>query len=173
MMRATMSPPTTPGELKSKPEASPAFFPALKASPKTTRNATPFRKTSVQTVELSRDFMPPSKSFHRSPHHLRAPSPKTSNAGPRKHFKQPAQVDDQRKPIVVPQHADAMRHVFGRLLEKIFVLHGIRSNHFVRRDSNTHIFLMVLAAQGSHHHVLRKQARPAALRNRDVDQRHN
>jgi len=49
----------------------------------------------------------------------------------------------------VPQHSDAMRHVLRRLLQKIFVLRRIRSNHLVRGDSDTHVFLMVLGAQRS------------------------
>src|SRR5215470_9113546 len=125
---------------------SPAFLPALNASPRTASKARPFRKTSIQIVELSRDFMPPSKSFHRSRTIPGAVS-KNSNAGPRKHLKQPAQVNDQRKPVVVSQHSNAMRHVFGRLLEKVFVFYRIRSNHFVRRDPDAHGFLMVLALQ--------------------------
>src|SRR5215472_11295072 len=147
MTSATSNPPITPGELKSNAPASPAFFPALNAMPRTTKNTTPFRKTSIQIVELSRDFMPPSKSFQRSSRHPRRHLPITSNAGPWKHLKQSAQVDHQRKPVVVPQHSNAMRHVFGRLLEKIFVFHGIGSNHFVRCDADAHVFLMVLALQ--------------------------
>src|SRR5690348_4800654 len=139
MMSATISAPTTPGELKSKPEASPAFLPALNAIHRTARNAIPLNRTSVQTVELSRDFMPPSKSFHRSRAIYRRRL-QNSNAGPRKDLKQPAQVDDQRKPVVVPQHSHAMRHVFGRLLEKVFVLHGIRSDHFVGCNPDAHVF---------------------------------
>src|SRR5215470_5898977 len=151
---------------------SPAFLPALNASPRTASKARPFRKTSIQIVELSRDFMPPSKSFHRSRAIPDAVS-KDSNARPRKHLKQPAQVNDQRKPVVVSQHSDAMRHVFGRLLEKVFVLHGIRSYDFVCRNPDAHVFLMVLAAQGSHHHVLGKQSRATTFGDSDVDQRNN
>src|SRR5690348_2454577 len=139
MTSVTSSAPTTPGEPKSNPPASPTFFPALNARPRTTANATPFRKTSVQIVELNRDFMPPSKSFYRSRAIYRRRL-QNSNAGPRKDLKQPAQVNDQRQPVVVPQHSYAMRDVFGRLLEKVFVLHGIRSDHFVGCNPDAHVF---------------------------------
>src|SRR5207253_1659019 len=146
MRSDTSSAPTMPGEPKSSPEASPAFLPALNASLQ-------ILLSGVRAV--------------------RAPSPVTSDAGSRKYLKQPAQSDDQREPVFVPQHSDAMRHVLRRLLEKIFVLHRIRSNHLVRGDPDPHVFLMVLGAQRSDHDVLREQPRPSPLGHGDVDQRHN
>src|SRR5712691_13318283 len=92
---STMAMSTLPpaGEPKSNKDASPAFLPALKASPRTMKPTTPFSRTSVQIVELSRDFMPPSKSLPRSPRHLVASSPQNSNTGPRKNLEQSAQID--------------------------------------------------------------------------------
>jgi hypothetical protein len=67
MAIASTSAPIIGGELRSNPPASPALFPALKASHRTRRNAMPVNRTSVQIVELSRDFMPSSKILVRSP----------------------------------------------------------------------------------------------------------
>src|ERR1700675_2144978 len=97
--KSTVPPPAEP---KSNRDASPAFFPAVNASPRTTNEITPFSKTSVQIVELSRDFMPSSKSLPRSPRRQAALSPQNSNAGPRKNFEQPAQIDHQCQAVVVP-----------------------------------------------------------------------
>src|SRR6266446_5828576 len=116
---STMAKSTVPpaGEPKSNSDASPAFFPALKASPRTMKPTTPFSRTSVQIVELSRDFIQPSKSLPSSPRRPSASSPLDSNAGLRKNLKQPAQIDHQRQAVVMPQHSDAMRHILRRLLE--------------------------------------------------------
>src|SRR5258706_9978973 len=125
-MAKSMLPPA--GEPKSRKDASPAFFPALKASQRTKQPTTAFSRTSAQIVELSRDFMPPSKSLPRSPRHASALSPQISNARARKNLKQPAQIDHQRQAVVMPQHSDAMRHVFRRLLEQILGVHRIGSD---------------------------------------------
>src|SRR6266446_3551684 len=168
--KRTLSP---AGEPKSKKDASPAFFPALNASQRTKLPARAFSRTSVQIVELSRDFIPPSKSLPRSPRHLSASSPKISNTRPRKNLEQPAQINHQRQAVVMPQHSDAMRHVFRRLLEQILGIHRIRSDDFVGGDADANVLVMVLAAQGSDHHVLGQQSRPTAFRNRNVYQRHD
>src|SRR6266852_8207617 len=172
---STMAISTVPpaGAPKSNKDASPAFLPALKASPRTIKPTTPFRRTSVQIVELSRDFMPPSKSLPRSPRHPSASSPKISNTGPRKNLEQPAQIDHQSQAVVMPQHSDAMRHVFRRLLEQILGVHRIGSDDFVGGNADSNVLVMVLAAQGSDHHVLWQQSWPATFRNRDVYQRHD
>src|SRR6266852_87270 len=172
---STMAKSTVPpaGEPKSSSDASPAFFPALKASPRTMKPTTPFSRTSAQIVELSRDFIPPSKSLPRRPRRRPASSPQISNAGPRKNLEQPAQITHQRQAVVMPQHSDAMRHVFRRLLEQILGIHRIRSDDFVGGDADANVLVMVLAAQGSDHHVLGQQSRPAAFRNRNVYQRHD
>src|SRR6266568_3226156 len=122
---STMATSTVPpaGEPKSNKDASPAFFPALNASPRRTKPTTPFSRTSVQIVELNRDFMPPSKSLPRSLRHPSALSPQNSNTGPRKNLEQLAQINHQRQAIVMPQHSNTMRHVFRRLLEQIFCVH--------------------------------------------------
>src|SRR6266403_1044821 len=172
---STMAMSTVPpaGEPKSNKDASPAFFPALKASPRTTKTTTPFSRTSVQIVELSRDFMPPSKSLPRSPRHASALSPQISNARARKNLKQPAQIDHQRQAVVMPQHSDAMRQVFRRLLEQILGVHRIGSDHFVGGDADPNVLVMFLGSQGSDHHVLGQQSWPASFRNRNVYQRHD
>src|SRR5229473_4437354 len=172
---STMAKSTVPpaGEPKSSSDASPAFFPALKASPRTMKPTTPFSRTSAQIVELSRDFIPPSKSLPRSPRRRPASSPQISNAGPRKNLEQPAQINHQRQAVVMPQHSDAMRHVFRRLLEQILGVHRISSDDFVGCDADTQVLVMILDAQGSYHHVLGQQSRPAAFCNRNVDQRHD
>src|SRR5205814_6171727 len=170
MARRTLPP---PGEPKSKKDASPAFFPALNASHRTKLPARAFSRTSVQIVELNRDFMPPSKSLPRSPRLPSALSPQISNAWPRKNLEQPAQIDHQRQAVVMPQHSDAMRHVFRRLLEQILGVHRIRSNDFVGGDADAHVFGLIFAAQGSDHYVLGQQSRPAAFRNRNVYQWHD
>src|SRR6266403_824884 len=172
---STMAKSTVPpaGEPKSNKDASPAFFPALNASPRTMKPTTPFSRTSVQIVELSRDFMPSSKSLPRSPPHRSALSPPNSNAGPRKNFEQPAQIDHQRQAVVMPQHSDAMRHIFRRLLEQILGVHRIGSDDFVGGDADPNVLVMVFALQGSDHHVLGKQSLPTAFGNRNVYQRHD
>src|SRR6266852_1805781 len=172
---STMANSTVPpaGEPKSNKDASPAFLPALKASPRTTKPTTPFSRTSVQIVELSRDFIPPSKSFPRSPRHQSALSPQISNARARKNLEQPAQIDHQRQAVVMPQHSDAMRHVFRRLLEQILGVHGIGSADFVGGDADPNVLMVVLAAQRSDHHMLGQQSLPASFRNRYIYQRHD
>src|SRR5206468_1959376 len=109
-------------------------FPALNASPRTAKPTTPFSRTSVQIVELSRDFMPSSKSLPRSPRRPSALSPQVSNAGPRKNLKQPAQIDQQRQTVVMPQHSDAMRHVFRGWLAQVPGVDLIRSINSVAAD---------------------------------------
>src|SRR6267143_5062388 len=170
MAKSTVPP---AGEPKSNKDASPAFFPALNASPRTMKPTTPFSRTSVQIVELSRDFMPSSKSLPRSPPCRSALSPPNSNAGPRKNFEQPAQIDHQRQAVVMPQHSDAMRHIFRRLLEQILGVHRIRSNDFVGGNADPNDFVMAFAAQGSDHHVLGQQSRPSSLCNRNIYQWHD
>src|SRR6266852_4852546 len=167
---STMATSTVPpaGEPKSNKDVSPAFFPALNASPRTMKPTTPFTRTSVQIVELSRDFMPPSKSLPRSPRRQSACSPLTSHAGPRKNLEQPAQIDHQRQAVVMPQHSDAMGHIFRRLLEQILGIHRISSDDFIGGDADANVLVMGLAAQGSDHHVLGEQSLPAAFRNRNV-----
>src|SRR5437879_10717589 len=167
---STMAISTLPpaGEPKSNKDASPAFLPALKASPRTTKPTTPFSRTSVQIVELSRDFIPPSKSLPRRPRHPSASSPKISNTRPRKNLEQPAQINHQRQAVVMPQHSDAMRHVFRRLLEQILGVHRIGSDDFVGRNPDTQVLVIVFGAQGSDHYVLGQQSRPAAFGNRNV-----
>src|SRR5258708_6883099 len=161
------------GEPKSNRDASPAFLPALKASPRTINPTTTFIRTSVQIVELSRDFIPPSKSLPRSPRHPSASSPKISNTVPRKNLEQPAQINHQRQAVVMPQHSDAMRHIFRSLLEQILGFHRIGSDDFVRRNPDTQVLVMIFGAQGSDHYVLGQQSRSAAFCNRNVDQRHD
>src|SRR5258708_22635909 len=90
------------GEPKSNKDVSPAFFPALNASPITMKPTTPFSRTNVQIVELNRDFMPSSKSLPRSPRRALALSPQISNARARKDLEQPAQIDHQRQSVVMP-----------------------------------------------------------------------
>src|SRR5229473_161486 len=172
---STMAKSTVPpaGEPKSNKDASPAFFPALNASPRTMKPTTPFSRTSVQIVELSLDFMPPSKFLPRSPRRRSASSPPNSNAGPRKNLEQPAQIDHQCQAVVMPQHSDAMRHIFRRLLEQILGVHRIGSDDFVCGDADPNVLVMSLAAQGSDHHVLGQQSWPASFGNRNVYQRHN
>src|ERR1700674_2150143 len=160
------------GAPKSNMLASPAFLPALNARPRTTKIITPFSRTNVQMVELNRDFMTPPKLFPGELAGLGA-SPNDSNTWPRKHFEQSPQVNDQRQPVVVPQHADAVRHIFRRLLEQIIGVHRIRPDHLVGGYSQPQIFVMTLATPRRHDHVLRQQPRPASLRHRDVNQRHD
>src|SRR5258708_31288556 len=161
------------GEPKSNKDASPAFFPALKASPRTAKPTTPFSRTSVQIVELSRDFMPPSKSLPRSPRHASALSPQISNARARKNFEQPAQIDHQRQAVVMPQHSDAMRHVFWRLLEQILGVHRIGSDDFVGGNADPNVLGMVLDPQGRDHHVLGQHSCPPPFLNRNAYKRPN
>src|SRR5258708_3192511 len=170
MANSTVPPAAEP---KSNKDVSPAFLPALKASPRTTKPITPFSRTSVQIVELSRDFIPPSKSLARSPRHPQALSPQNLNAGPRKNAEQSAQIDHQRQPVIMPQHSDTMRHVFRRLLEQILGVNRIGSDHFVGGDADANVLVMALASQGSDHHVFGQQSWPAAFRNRNVDQGHD
>src|SRR6266852_544646 len=66
-----------------------------------------------------------------------------------------------------------MRHVFRRLLEQILGVHRICSDDFVGGNADANVLVMVLAAQGSDHHVLRQQSGSAAFRNRNVYQRHD
>src|SRR6266403_2982859 len=73
----------------------------------------------------------------------------------------------------MPQHSDAMRHVFRRLLEQILRVHRIGSYDFIGRDADSKVLVMVLGAQGSDYYVLGQQSRPAAFRNGNVDQRHD
>src|SRR5437016_9821566 len=170
MARRTLPP---PGEPKSKKDASPAFFPALNASHRTKLPARAFSRTSVQIVELSRDFMPSSKSLPRSPRLPSALSPQISNTRPRKNLEQPAQIDHQRQAVVVPQHSDAMRHIFRRLLEQILGVHRIRSDNFICGNADPNFVVMLFAAHGSDHHMLWQQPRAPAFCNRDINQRHD
>src|SRR5271156_1042308 len=142
-----------PGAAKSKKDASPAFLPALNAKPMTKINISAFTNTSIQIVELSRDFIPSSKSLQRCPRRKRQGPPQKSNARSRKNLEQSPQINDQRQPVVVAKHSDAMRHIFRSLFQKILG--------------------RAFASQRSNHHVLGQQSRAAAFRNRDVNQRHN
>src|SRR5258708_12486435 len=118
------------GEPKSNKDASPAFLPALKASPRTINPTTTFIRTSVQIVELSRDFIPPSKSLPRSPRHPSASSPKISNTMPRKNLEQPPQINHQPQAVPMPQHSDAMRHLSRRFLHQPLTAHHSASLAF-------------------------------------------
>src|SRR5271154_3083659 len=162
-----------PGAAKSKKDASPAFLPALNAKPMTKINISAFTNTSIQIVELSRDFMPSSKSLQRCPRRKRQGPPQKSNARSRKNLEQSPQINDQRQPVVVAKHSDAMRHIFRSLFQKILGIDRIRADDFVRGDANAQIVVRAFASQRSNHHVLGQQSRAAAFRNRDVNQRHN
>ncbi len=70
------------------------------------------------------------------------------------------------------QHADAVRHIFRRLLQQIVGRDAVGANDFIGGDPDTHIVVMTIAAQRSHHHVFRQKPGPAAFGHGDVDQRH-
>ena len=55
------------------------------------------------------------------------------------------------------QHADTMRHVFRRLLQKIFcVVDGISANHFVGCDADPNFIVVCFRTKGSDYHMLRQ-----------------
>src|SRR5580704_5619419 len=138
---------------------------------------TPFSNTSVQIVELSRDFMPSSKFLLRFPRPAAAGSAKltsrNSDAGARKNLEHSSQVDDECQPVVMPKHADAMGDILGSLLQQVLGIHGIGPDHFVGGNADTQIIMRALTAQRSHHHMLRQQSRPPSFRNSDINQRHD
>src|SRR5215813_14936406 len=112
-----------------------------------------FASTSSQTVELSRDFMLPPKLFRRG-RSLESESPQNSNAGSRKNLEQSPQIDDQSEPIIVPKHADAVRHVFRRLFQEVVGVDRIRSDHLVGGDTDAKVIVLPIAAKRCDDNVL-------------------
>src|ERR1700722_231421 len=154
---------------KSKIDAPPDCRPALYAKPSTASRTTVFARTSVQILELSRDFMPSSKSSFGGRFKIR----RKSNAWSRKHFEQFPQVDQQRQSIFVAQHADAMRDVLGRLLQQILERDRIRADDFVGGNADAQIVVRRITGQGSDNDVLRQQPRTTAFGQCDIDERHD
>src|SRR5579859_2218360 len=156
---------------KSNSDTPPDSRPARYASPSTIKSASPFTKTSVQIVELSRDFMPSSNPIllKRSS----VPSRAISNRRAWINFQHPVQIKNQSQAIVVTKHADAMRHGFRGTVQDVFRSHRIRSNHFVRRNSQTQDVVLARRTEGCNNNVLWQQSGPAAFRHGNVNQRHD
>src|SRR5580765_84425 len=156
--------------------SAPASRPAWNASPMTTNSASPFTKTSVQTVELNRDFITSSKLFPvacLSSSAARHKSLSNLNRWPRKNFQKPVQIQNQCQPVVMAQHADAMWYVFRRLTQHVVRRNRIGSHHFVRGNSDSQILVASFHAHRSDHHMFRQQTRTAPFGHGDVNQRHN
>src|SRR5580704_3490370 len=97
---------------------------------------TPLAKTSVQIVELNRDFMPSSKSLllwplSASGGGTRKPTRTKSNARSGENLEHSPKINNQRQPVVVAKHSGAMRHILRSLLQQILGIYRIRSDHFV------------------------------------------
>src|SRR6516225_9498827 len=137
----------------------------------TTNSIKPFARTSVQMVELNRDFMPSSETNCRTAR-FRSSLPSLSNTWPRENLQQAAQVDDQRKPVIVAQHADAMGNVFRRLLEQIGGTHRIGANDLIGGDAQAKVVVMLAAERGDND-VLRQESGSAAFGHSNIDERHN
>src|SRR3984957_4256135 len=155
---------------KSKIDAPPDCRPALYAKPSTASRTTVFARTSVQILELSRDFMPSSKSSFGG--RCQNP-PQISNAWSRKHFEQFPQIDQQCQSIFVAQHAGAMRDVLGCLLQQILRCDRIRADDFVRSDPHAQIVMRSVTWQGSDDDVLWQQSGTPPFGQCDIDERHD
>src|ERR1700737_4457608 len=153
--RANRTDPLAPlgSEPKSNMDAPFDCRPALYASHSTPNRTSPLTRTTVQIVELNRDFMLASKSLWRLPHRglMRPPQ---SNAWARKYLEQSPQIQQQSQPVLVPQHADAMRHILRRLLQQTFGRDAIGADDLIGGDPDAHVAVMTLAAQGTHHNAL-------------------
>src|SRR5215468_6762595 len=139
--------------------------------PTMTSIAMPAPKASIVIVELSRDFMPSSNPIllNRSSFPFRS----ISNCRARINFQYTVQIQNQRKAIVMPQHADAVRHALRWAIQNVFRSHRICADHFVCRDSQPQDVVLSLQVKRRHHNVLRQKSWPAPFRHRDVNQRHN
>src|SRR3954454_23883547 len=111
-------------------------------------------RTSIQTVELSRDFMLP-PNFSCGADRSKAERPRNSNTGSRKYLEQFPQVDHQSQAVVMPKHSDAVRHIFGSLLQEIVGIDGIGADDFVGCDTDAQIVMLGVAGKRSDHHMLR------------------
>src|SRR6202050_2756395 len=158
----------------------PDSLPAWYASPSTANNDTAVPATSIQIVELNRDFMTSSQNVCALLPEKPIPKtadPKLPNAKSNhrfwKHFRHAPQVDHQRQSILMPQHSAAVRHLRRRLIEQSVFGGGKRSDHLVRRDPHAQIVALRVALDRRHHHMLRQQPRTAAFGEGDIHQRDN
>src|SRR5262249_14879026 len=122
-------------EPRSKMDTPPDCLPALYASPITANRTTLLSSTSVQAVELSRDFMLPPNFPTGAQPQLQGRS-QISNAGSRKNLEQSPQIDNQSQAVIVPKHANAVRHIFRCLFQEIIGVDGIRADDLVRRNAH-------------------------------------
>src|ERR1700736_5403254 len=124
----------------------------------TAASTMPFNTTSVQMVELSRDFILPPNSFspcrQRSTDHADAKLDTWSG----KSFQKSAQVNHQREPVIVPQHSDTMRNIFRRLFQHLFAVYRISADHFIGGYSDAQNFVMTVRGQRGNHHMARQEA---------------
>src|SRR5882757_1642620 len=156
---------------KSNSDTPPDSRPAWYASPNTMKSASPLTKTSVQIVELSRDFMPSSNPILLKRSSF--PIPAISNRRAWINFQHPVQIQNQSQAIVVAKHADTMRYGFRRTVQDVLRSHGIRSNHLVRGNAQPQNVVLSRRTKRSNDNMLRQQSGPAAFRHGDVNQRHD
>src|ERR1700730_16084955 len=138
----------------------------------TAASTMPCSTTSVQMVELSRDFILPPRSFSPCRQRSTDDADTKLNTWSGKSFQQPAQVDHQCEPVIVPQHTDAMRNIFRRLFQHLFAVHRISADHLVGGYSDTKNFVLTVRRQRCNHHVTRQESRPPPFGHSDVDQWH-
>ena len=144
------------------------FAGADRPSPSTTNSTRPFTRTSVQIVELNRDFMTSSKTLLRAraarcsgPRKiivkLKCTAPEKPRATVRKSMTRASRSSCRSMPMQCGTFS-------GACSQQILGSDRIGADDFVRRDADAHIVVRPVAAQGSDDHVLRQQARDDGLR---------
>ena len=73
----------------------------------------------------------------------------------------------------MPKHADAMRHVFWRLLQEIVGVDGICADDFIGGDADTKVVVVRVAGKGGDDNMLRQKAGTSAFGQGNVDQWNN
>src|ERR1700724_2692434 len=113
----------------------------------TAASTMPFSTTSVQMVELSRDFILPPRSFSPSRQLSTDDADTKLNTWSGKSFQQPAQINHQCEAVIVPQHADTMRNIFRGLFQHLVAVYRISADYFIGGYSDTKNFVMTVGRQ--------------------------
>src|SRR5260370_31927740 len=159
---ATLIPPSTP--------APPERCPMLYISHASANSARIPTATKIHTVDFKRPFITAS-----TPSSVALFEPLGRSIGPRKldhsngkSLRQFFQVQSQRQPILMAQHAAAMRHIHRRLLDEQGRGRAVSADDFVGGDPNTQIVAIAFRRQAGHYDVPRRQITAPAFTKRDV-----
>src|SRR5437016_1388967 len=135
----------------------PACAPPETASIKTAKSAATSPRIKPHRALFNRPFITPPNSNHRNGKCLR----------------QFLQIQNQRQPVLMPQHAAAMRDIAWRFVHKQGLRGGAGADNFVGGDSDAQNVAVAFRSQRSNNHMIRLQVGPASFGESKLHNRNN